>query len=87
MATRNNAAATQRQRLLAHLFVYGRISTIEARENLDVMAPAPRIYELRHKYGYLNRIITVEEIQINAQGNEHRVGVYVLLSQQGGDNA
>ncbi|KZZ12045.1 hypothetical protein A3752_20250 [Oleiphilus sp. HI0081] len=68
----------QRARLLKALMEcsYG-VTTIQAREYLNVMAPAPRIYELRHLYGY--RIETVYSYSEDAQGHKHRNARYVLL--------
>ncbi len=53
------------------------ITTIQAREELNVMAPAARIYELRHNYGY--RIETIYTFTEDAQGNKHRNARYILL--------
>lgn len=74
-----NSTEAQRKRLLGHLEFMGAdgVTTIQARELLDVMAPAPRIFELRHKLS-LN-IQTVWTWGINAQGMKHRTARYVLL--------
>jgi hypothetical protein len=45
-------AETQRRRLHAYLRVHGNISTVEARAKLAIMAPAARIWELRHDEGH-----------------------------------
>jgi hypothetical protein len=49
--TKSTSTADQRQRILERLRL-GPATTIELREELDVMAPAPRIHELRHNDGY-----------------------------------
>jgi hypothetical protein len=53
------------------------ITTIEAREDLDIMMPATRIHELRHKQGI--NIQTIEVKDVTAQGHPHRCSRYVLL--------
>jgi len=76
-ALSNSSAAIQRTRLIAHLTNHQSITTIEAREHLNILAPAPRIYELRHDHGY--NIITEWINDTTAQGYKHRVARYVLL--------
>ena len=69
-------AATQRRRLHAYLRDHGNISTIEARAELAIMAPAARVWELRHDEGH--RIIT--------ERDSHGVARYHLLPPaQGGE--
>ena len=36
---------SQKRRLLEHLIEFGFITTVEARSELDIMSPAPRIME------------------------------------------
>jgi len=58
---------------------------MEARHELDIVAPAPRIFELRHNYGY--NIQTFWSVELNPGGGEHRVARYVLTPgkwRQGG---
>ncbi len=71
----SNRAEDQRQRLLQRLGK-GAVSTIEARRDLDIMMPAARVHELRHKHGY--RIETVWIEQATDGGMVHRVALYVL---------
>jgi hypothetical protein len=71
----SNSAACQRQFLLAWLRTYGSINTIQARRELDILAPAARIFELRRK-GF--DIVTAWE---NMEG--HKIGRYVLMSEVG----
>lgn len=74
-----NSYAAQRQRMIEALrTVPGGITTLEFREQYDVMAPAPRVFELRHDYGHN---IQKEMVRgVNAQGNWHRTALYTLQS-------
>lgn len=69
----------QRTRLLEALRMaeIGGITTIHARECLDVMSPAPRIFELRHIHD--DNIQTIWVWDENAQGNRHRTARYILF--------
>ncbi len=69
----------QCQRILEALREIGSegLSTIQVREDLDVMMPGARIYELRHEQGYNIQLIWNREK--NAQGNEHICGRYILF--------
>jgi len=67
----------QRKRLLEALRI-GPVTTIEARHELDIIAPAPRIFELRHNDDY--NIVTLWETQETPEGHKHRVARYVLFS-------
>lgn len=73
----SNAIFVQRDRLLKML-QQGSCTTFEARHKLDIVQPAARIFELRHKYGY--NIITHWENDINPGGGKHRIAKYVLMS-------
>ncbi len=74
----NNSTIAQRARILNWFFnISSRLSTLEAREQLAIMSPAPRIGELRHDLGH--KIITEWERQKDSTGTLHRVGVYVYL--------
>lgn len=77
-----NDAATQRARLLEAL-KQGSVSTPEARSELDVFAPAPRIFELRAK-GY--RIDTVMVPIETAFGKMRMVARYVLQGNEPAKN-
>lgn len=70
-----DAASNQRTRLLAALRELGSVSTIDARRYLDIMAPAPRVMELR-RMGV--RIETVWIRQQTDLGKLHKVGLYLL---------
>ena len=67
----------QRQRLLEWLHKQP-ITTIEARHSLNTLAPAARIFELRHRYGYniMTRMIKGKTIE----GKVHSVAQYSLIS-------
>ncbi len=69
----------QQRRLLAALQLMGPdgVTTIEARDELNVMHPAARIMELRAR-GY--QIATIWTDSTNAQGFAHRNARYILLS-------
>jgi hypothetical protein len=71
----SNSAQAQRQRLLARLRL-GALSTIEARRDLDIMMPASRVHELRHREGY--DIQTLRHNEETDCGKKHNVAVYVL---------
>ena len=73
------STAAQRSRLLAALR-NGPVSTIKARHELDIMMPAARIHELRHKDGM--EIITQWCKELNPEGGEHRVAYYVLQNSK-----
>ena len=76
----NNSTEAQRQRLLRALTSVGGegLTTIQLREQYDIMAPAPRIFELRWNLGH--NIQTIRDKDSNAQGNIHSTARYVLLS-------
>lgn len=74
---RNNSAFAQRTRLLERL-QRGPCTTVEARHQLDILGVAPRIYELRHQYGF--NIRTHWAKGDNPGGGSHRIAQYVLHS-------
>lgn len=53
------------------------ITTIQARHELNILAPAPRVFELRHDYG--KNIRTVWAQGVTPEGYSHRIARYVLL--------
>ncbi|MDP2101292.1 MAG: helix-turn-helix domain-containing protein [Methylotenera sp.] len=76
----DNSAFNQRLKLLDWLFERGNISTSEARENLDIMSPAPRIMELK-RAGY--SIVTLMDNWTGPHGINHkRIARYVLTQKQ-----
>lgn len=73
----NQSARDQRQRLLAMLAAQGSATTLEIRHELDILAPAPRIYELRHSED--KNICTTWDVGENPSGGIHRIARYTLL--------
>jgi hypothetical protein len=80
---KHHSTEAQRSRLLKRLRTKP-CSTIEARHELDIVSPAPRIFELRHKDRH--NIQTFWTTDTNPGGRKHRVANYVLLSGQYGEN-
>ena len=77
----DNSTNNQRAKLLDYLQEHGSITTAEARDNLDVMSPAPRIMELK-ALGYL--INTVADNWISDHGINHKgIARYVITQLQG----
>lgn len=74
----DQSAAAQRSRLLAYLLQRLSITTLEARSQLDILMPAARVHELRHKFGH--DIQTVRVLQETDAGNLHSVARYVLAA-------
>lgn len=72
----DNSSEVQRARLLAHLKQFGSATTIELRRDLDVMMPAARVHELRHRYGH--NITMARVYQQTDCGKMHRVARYFL---------
>ena len=68
----SNSAQIQRKRLLQYLREIGPISTLEARQKLDILHPAARVQWLR-EHGH--NIVT-EPV---AEDGHHRVAKYFLL--------
>ena len=69
----DNSASAQRARLLAAL-IKGPVSTLAARKYHDILHPAARVQELRNR-GHL--IDTVWTDDVTAEGNVHRVALYL----------
>lgn len=75
------SAEAQRARLLDALRC-GPVTTIEARRNLDILMPAARVHELKHRHGY--KIQTIRIRQETDSGKLHSVARYVLLNRGNG---
>ncbi len=73
---RNHSAAIQREKILNYLKEHGSATTIELRHKLDILAPAPRVHELRHEQNH--NIKTTWSHDENPDGTVHRVGLYSL---------
>ena len=74
----NNSAQAQRQRLLDALRK-SPVSTIAARRDLDIMMPAARVHELRHRFGH-----NIDKVWVQLptdSGKLHRVALYVLQGE------
>lgn len=71
----SNSANAQQLRVYEYLQVHKRLTTLEAREKLDVLHPAARVQELRA--AGLN-IVTEWRLDFNGE-SPHRVAEYVLL--------
>lgn len=76
MRKHDNSLNSQRERLLAKLREQP-VTTFEARTELDIVAPAPRIFELRHDGNYNIQTHWVDDINPVA-GGSHRIARYVL---------
>ena len=72
----SNSAQDQRKRLIDWLITHGSIDTITARRVLDILMPAARFHELRHRFGH--NIDTVRIKQPTECGKLHTVAKYVL---------
>jgi len=72
--SQGNSIEAQRRRVIAWLS-RASLTTLEARQHLDVMHPAARVFELR-QMGYDIQTVWVEHL--SAAGNFHRVGKYIL---------
>ena len=75
----SNSAQDQRKRLIDWLITHGSIDTITARRELDILCPAARVLELRHRFGH--SIDTVRTKQPTECGKLHTVAKYVLLAE------
>jgi hypothetical protein len=75
--TLDTSTLAQRQRIFNHLIKNGSINTLFARDRLNIMAPAPRIKELREQ----GHNIFTDRIVINDRdGRSHsKVALYILL--------
>lgn len=71
-----NSAEAQRFRAWEWIKRFGSATTIDLRRECDIMMPAARIHELRHKFGC--NITTLWVYQPTECGKLHRVARYVL---------
>ncbi len=71
------SAEAQRKRLIDALRC-GPVTTIEARRNLDILMPAARVHELKHRHGF--DIQTIRVRQETDCGKLHSVAKYVLMA-------
>ena len=75
--TLDTSTLAQRQKILNYLIKNGSINTLFARDRLNIMAPAPRIKELREQ----GHNIFTDRIVINdRESRSHsKVALYILL--------
>lgn len=73
----NSTASNDRKAILMHLKEKQRLTTLQAREELGVMSPAPRILELRRQG---NNIITHRRYERDITGRNHYQAEYVLMT-------
>lgn len=72
------SAATQRAQILDYLQRYGSATTLQIRDELHILSPAPRILELRAQG---HKIITHWGNGTTPDNKVHRIARYVLLSE------
>ena len=72
---KGDAAATQRDRLLAAMRELGSVTTYEAMRHLDIYDPRPRKLSLV-RAGY--DVVTTWRHAETESGDKHRIGVYSL---------
>jgi helix-turn-helix protein len=77
----NNTASNQRKAIYQHLIQEGHLTTLYAREQLGIMSPAARIFELRRN-GHM--IDTYWTTTVDITGTKHREAAYILWL--GGDS-
>jgi hypothetical protein len=70
----NNTVEKQRQRILDALRV-GPLTSIQAIEELDILRPAARVFELRGKGYKIHTHWSIDHIL----GRPHRVASYVMM--------
>lgn len=74
------SSLVQRQKILSYLQKHGSATTVELRHELDILQPAPRVFELRHKDGH--NIQTIWDEDENPNGGTHKVGRYILKTTE-----
>ena len=77
----DNSAAAQRAKAL-DLLRTGPKSTLQLRRDGDILAPAARIWELKHRFGF--DILSQRVRQATECGKLHIVALYVLVHETGG---
>ncbi|MCK4870025.1 MAG: hypothetical protein KAS93_02835 [Gammaproteobacteria bacterium] len=74
----DTSSESQRQRLLK-LLRKRPVTTVEARHSLNIMAPAPRVFELRHNHGHEIRMEMVRDY--TPEGFKHCFARYTLVRE------
>lgn len=82
----DNSREAQRARLLKALNTRGPsgVTTLEAREELNILHPAGRVQELRDEG---RQIATIWTTATNSEGFAHRIARYVLMRRPKGEAA
>ena len=75
---KTHQSAAQRARIKTYLHKNQRMTTLEARSQLDVLHPAARVQELREE-GLT--IVTHWRTDTTPEGHTHRVAEYVLMGR------
>ncbi|PHS69130.1 MAG: hypothetical protein COB23_07180 [Methylophaga sp.] len=70
-------ADIDRKKILKHLLEHARLTTLQAREELGIMSPAPRVLELR-RLGH--NIVTTLTNERDITGRKHRQAEYGYFS-------
>lgn len=83
MSFDDTSTRAQRKRLLEALKILGAANTLYARDRLNIMAPAPRIKELREQGHHIH----TDRITITDRNGfvHHNVARYVLIKLAGGE--
>lgn len=77
----SNDAAAQRGRALDALRIEPK-DTIQLRRDYDILSPAARIWELKHRFGFeITKLMVRRHTEC---GKLHRVALYVLMRETGG---
>ena len=82
----NNTSHNQRLSLLDYLKPHGAITTLQARSELDILSPAARIFELRHKYDYRINKVGIADYT-DAKSKHTGIAKYLLLSEKASEVA
>ncbi len=78
------SSAAQRVQILAYLEKYGSATTLQIRNDLHILSPAPRILELRAQG---HNIKTYWDNGTTPDNKVHRIARYVLSTRIDVDNA
>ncbi len=79
MSIKNVTAAAQRDRLVGYMREHGEVNTLQARCKLNIMAPAPRVMELKELSYCIGRELRTAT---DEYGDTHpRVAHYWIISE------
>lgn len=82
--SKDSSAATQRKQILALLREHHSINTPEFRHKYDIMAPAPRIWELRREGYNIQKVL--ETVEGHNGRKHHGVARYYLANVKSASN-